>query len=295
MKKNPALGRTVLLATTLIWGTSFVIMKNTLDSVSTLYILAIRFTIAAILMSAFALKFVGIEQLKKIDKGYLIGGGLMGITLFVSYIFQTYGLVYTTPGKNAFLTSSYCILTPFELWIINRRKPAVRNFIAAAVCLVGIGFISLDNDLSFNIGDLLTLISGVFFALQIIAIENYAGGKNAATITAIQFIVFAIAAWIAALIFEPFPKNVPTGALLSLLYLGVMCTAVCFFLQTFGQQHTPPAQAAILMTFESVFGTIFSVLFYHEKMTVKLILGFALMFAAVILSEVDFKELRRKK
>ena len=99
-----------------------------------------------------------LPRIKKIDKQYIKGGALMGICLASAYIVQTYGLVYTTPGKNAFLTATYCILVPFLYWAIAHKKPDRYNVIAAFVCLVGMGFVCLNDDLSVNIGDILLLL-----------------------------------------------------------------------------------------------------------------------------------------
>ena len=106
MKNNKAnIGRACLIGTTLIWGSSFVILKSALDSITPMWVLAIRFVGAALMMLIACL-----PRLKKIDRGYIKGGMLMGTCLALAYIVQTYGLVYTTPGKNAFLTATYCIL-----------------------------------------------------------------------------------------------------------------------------------------------------------------------------------------
>ena len=166
-KKLQILGRGALLLSTLIWGTSFFILKNTLDYVPTLYVLAFRFCGAAVLLFLFS-----IRELKKIDKGYLIAGLFMGLTLLAAYIVQTYGLALTTPGKNAFLTSSYCVIAPLLGWALYKKRPDRYNVAASIVCIIGIGFICLERDLSVNTGDLLTLCCGVFFAMQILVIEN---------------------------------------------------------------------------------------------------------------------------
>ena len=289
-QKNPALGRLALIATTFIWGTSFVIQKNTLDNISTLYLLAFRFTAAAVLLFLF-----GIKSVKKIDREYLKGGAIMGIALAVAYIVQTYGLVYTTPGKNAFLTSSYCIITPFLYWIYKRRRPGKHNFIAAFLCIIGVGLISIDGELSINLGDGLTIICGLFYAIHILVTEKYAEGKNPALLTAIQFAVGAVILWVLAIVFEPAPTNIPQSAWVSIAYLSVMCSAICFLLQTYGQMNTPASQAAILLTLESVFGTVISIIFYHEKMSYRLALGFAVMFVAVLISETKLEFLKPKK
>ena len=109
-----------------------------------------------------------LPRLKKIDRGYIKGGMLMGTCLALAYIVQTYGLVYTTPGKNAFLTATYCILVPFLYWAIAHKKPDRYNILAAVVCLIGMGFVCLNNDLSVNIGDMLTICCGLFYGLHII-------------------------------------------------------------------------------------------------------------------------------
>ena len=284
------LGRLALFGTAFIWGTSFVILKTTLDSVGTLWVLAIRFTISTLLLGLFAVK-----KLRKVDRRCLKGGVMMGLCLALAYIVQTYGLVYTTPGKNAFLTATYCVLVPFMAWGVYKRKPDASNIIAAFLCITGIGFVSLSGaGTGVNIGDMLTLICGIFYGLQIIIMEQYAADSDALSITVIQFGTAALLCWAGALLFEAPPVNVPGSAWLSIAYLSVMCTAVCFFLQAWGMQYTPSSTSAVIMTFESVFGTLLSVLFYHEPMTVKLLLGFALIFAAVLISETKLRLFQKK-
>lgn len=287
-KKNPTLGRLALLVTTLIWGTSFVVQKNTLDDISTLHLLAIRFSIAAVLMFIIAAK-----DIKKIDRSYIKGGVLMGIALACAYIVQTYGLVYTTPGKNAFLTASYVVMTPFLYWAYKKRRPGKHNLAAAFLCLIGVGLISLNGSMNINIGDILTIICGVFYAIHIIIIDEQAEGKSIALLTAIQFAVAAVLTWIPALIFEPAIENIPSGAVFSILFLGIVCTGICFLLQTYGQKNTPVSQAAILLTLESVFGTVASIIFYKEPMSIRLVLGFAAMFIAVLISETKLSFLKK--
>ena len=277
------------MATTMIWGTSFVVQKNTLDSISTLYLLSIRFTVAAVF-----LLLLGIKNIKQINKEYIKGGVIMGVLLSAAYIVQTYGLVYTTPGKNAFLTASYCVITPFLFWIFKRQRPDKYNFIAAALCILGVGLISVDSNLSINKGDALTLMCGVFYAFHIMAIDRHAEGKNPALLTAVQFGTAAVITWTLALVFEPFPTEVPSSAMFSLGYLSIVCTGVCYLLQTFGQKNTPATQASILLTLEAVFGTLVSVVFYHEKMDMRLVTGFVIMFISVLISETKLSFLKRR-
>lgn len=285
------LGRLAIFATTIIWGTSFVILKNTLDSIGTMWVLAIRFTVSAVLLALAANR-----KLKAMDKGVIRGSVLMGVCLAAAYIVQTYGLKYTTPGKNAFLTATYCVLVPFMAWGIYKRKPTAANIVAALMCITGIGFVSL-GDLSggVNIGDMLTLCCGIFYGLQIIMMEQYADKCDALSISTVQFAAAAVVCWVGALLFEAAPRAVPMGAWLNIAYLSVMCTAVCFFLQAWGMKYTPSSTTSVIMTLESVFGTLISILFYHEQMTLKLVLGFALIFFSVLISETGGSFLKKKR
>lgn len=284
------LGRLALFGTAFIWGTSFVILKTTLDSIGALWVLAIRFTVSTLLLGLFAGK-----KLKKMDRRSFKGSVGMGLCLAVAYIVQTYGLMYTTPGKNAFLTATYCVLVPFMAWGVYKRKPDVSNIAAAFLCITGIGFVSLSGaGTGVNTGDILTLVCGVFYALQIIMMEQYVSDSDALSVSVIQFGTAALLCWAGALLFEAPPLSVPGSAWLSIGYLSVMCTAVCFFLQAWGMQYTPSSTSAVIMTLESVFGTLISVVFYNEPMTGKLLLGFALIFAAVLISETKPRLFQRK-
>lgn len=284
------LGRLALFGTAFIWGTSFVILKTTLDSIGALWVLAIRFTVSTLLLGLFAGK-----KLKKMDRRSFKGSVGMGLCLAVAYIVQTYGLMYTTPGKNAFLTATYCVLVPFMAWGVYKRKPDVSNIAAAFLCITGIGFVSLSGaGTGVNTGDVLTLVCGVFYALQIIMMEQYVSDSDALSVSVIQFGTAALLCWAGALLFEAPPLSVPGSAWLSIGYLSVMCTAVCFFLQAWGMQYTPSSTSAVIMTLESVFGTLISVVFYNEPMTGKLLLGFALIFAAVLISETKPRLFQRK-
>lgn len=291
MNNNKAnLGRTCLILTTLIWGSSFVILKSALDSITPLWVLAIRFSGAAILMLIACL-----PKLKKLDKRYVTGGCLMGLCLAAAYILQTYGLVYTTPGKNAFLTTTYCILVPFLYWIISGKRPDKYNIIAALVCLVGVGFVCLGNDLSINIGDMLTILCGLFYGLHIIVTSRTAENRDPVLITMLQFATAAVVCFIGAVLFEPAPHDIGSGTWLSIAYMTFICTGLCYILQTVGQKYTPPSQTAVILTLESVFGSAISVILGVESLTFNIALGFFLIFIAIITSETKLDFLNKKR
>lgn len=287
---HPFAGQAALFGTALLWGTSFVILKNTLDSIGVLWVLAIRFTLATLLLMLFAGK-----RLLHLRSRQLRGGVLLGISLAAAYIFQTYGLKLTTPGKNAFLTAVYCVLVPFLAWGVYHRRPGLQHVLAAVLCLAGIGFVSLSGGESgVNPGDLLTLICGIFYALQIVIVEQYGGEDgDALCLSAIQFGTAALICWAGALPLEPVPVGVPLEAWLNIAYMGFVCTGLCFFLEAWGMKYTPSSTAAVILTLESVFGTLTSILFYHEHVTPKLLIGFALIFVSVLLAETGLG-LKRK-
>lgn len=290
MKDNKALiGRSALIATTLIWGTSFVVFKSALEDITPLWVLAIRFGGAALIMLLAA-----IPKLKELDKNYIKGGAIMGLCLAAAYTLQTYGLVYTTPGKNAFLTATYCILVPFLCWLLFKKKPDRYNVSAAVICLVGMGFVCLNDDLSVNLGDMLTVSCGLFFGLHIIATSHYVECRNVLLLTMLQFAVAGALCLVFAMLFEPRPANIPGSSWVSIAYLTVVCTGVCFFLQTVGQKYTPPSALAVIMTLESVFGTALSIIMGQENITVKIAFGFCLIFVAIFISETKLEFLRKK-
>ncbi len=289
-RKNCVLGRGALILCTLIWGASFVVMKNTLDAVPAFYIIAIRFTGAALLML-----LIGYKDIKKLNWEYVKGGATMGSFLFVAYAFQTMGLVHTTPGKNAFLTTTYCVIVPFMYWVIAKKRPDKFNIIAAMICLAGVGFVSLNKDLTINIGDILTICCGIFFAAHIVSTNKHVHGKSIPMLIMIQFATAGILGWLVAPFTAEFPRELSITTIWSLVYLCVMGSAACFVLQTFGQKYTPPSSAALIMTLESVFGAIVSVAFFGEAFSVQIVVGFALIFVAVFISESKLSFLKPRK
>jgi len=190
------------------------------------------------------------------------------------------------------------MIVPFLSWIVDRVRPDAYNFIAAAVCIAGIGLVSLGSGLSVEKGDVLTLVGGFFFAAHMVAVARFGRDKDPAIFTAVQFAAAAVPAWIVWAVFESrgtdFAILVSPGAVFDLVYLIVGATAACMLLQNIGQKYTDPSSAALILTLESVFGVIFSVIFYHERLTPRLAAGFSLIFIAVVISETKLGFLRRR-
>ena len=284
------LAKPMLFAAALIWGTSFFIMKNALDALPVFFLLAARFTAGAVLLSLIFWK-----KWKDFTPDYLWRGAVVGGCLFLAYAIQTFGLSMTTPSKNAFLTAVYCVLVPFMTWAVVKKKPDRWNILAAVLCVAGVGLVSLTDDLSVNLGDLLTLLCAFFFAAHIVSVEKLAAGKDIYLITIFQFTFAALYAWVFGFATQTFPAQAFTRpeVLLPLLYLCVMATTVALLFQNVGQIYSDPASAAVILSLESVFGVISSVIFYGDPVTGRLIAGFVLIFVAVICSETKFSFLRK--
>ncbi len=286
------LAKPMLFAAAIIWGTSFFIMKNTLDVMPVFMLLAIRFTGGACLMALVCWK-----KWRDFSWDYLWRGAVIGAFLFLAYLIQTFGLERTTPSKNAFLTAVYCVLVPFLYWAVMKRRPDRYNIIAAVLCVTGVGLVSLNGDLTIASGDLLTLIAAGFYAAHIIAVEKTSQGRDIYLLTMLQFAFAAVYAWIGGLSFETFPAQAlqDPSVFLPLAYLCVMPTTVALLFQNVGQIWSDPASASVILSLESVFGVLFSVLFYHDVVTPVMLAGFGVIFVAVLCSETKFSFLHKTK
>lgn len=292
-KTMKILAKPMLFAAAIIWGTSFFIMKNALDVMPVFLLLAFRFTAGAALLA-----LVSWNRWKKFTPDYLWRGGVMGGFLFLAYSVQTFGLNLTTPSKNAFLTAVYCVIVPFLTWAVVKRRPDRYNIAAALLCVTGVGLVSLDGQMSVNAGDLLTLVCAVFYASHIVAVAKVSPGKDITLLTVFQFAFAALFAWIGGLCTETFPPVealMAPGVLLPMVYLCVMATTVALLFQNVGQVWSDPASAAVILSLESVFGVLSSVIFYGDPVNGRLLAGFGLIFVAVVCSETKFSFLHKRE
>jgi len=282
-----------LIFTTLIWGFAFVIVKNSLDYVPPIYMLAFRFTIAALV-----LPFIFLKKIKKIDLKYILNGSLLGFFLFAAYAFQTIGCQYTTAGKNAFITTIYVILVPFFNWIFTKKRPDLYAVAAAVLGITGIGLLSLQGDLSVNKGDLLTLVCGFCYAVHIVFIARFTEHQDPVILTIIQLASAAVFSWIFAPLYDgafPLAALQNPSVVFSMLYLGLMSTMAAFLFQTVCQKYVPPSTAALLLSLEAVFGVFFAWILLKEYLTIRMAFGCILIFTAVVLAETHFDFLKRRK
>lgn len=286
------MAKPMLFGAALIWGSSFFMVKETVGTLPSLWLLTFRFVGGAALLG-----IAGWKQWKDFTLDYLWRGAVIGAFLWGAYTIQIFGLELTTPSNNAFLTAAYCVLVPFFYWFTMGQRPDRYNLLAAVLCVTGVALVSLSGEFTVAIGDLLTLMGAVLFAAHIVAVAKVSPGKNIYLLTVFQFAFAALFDGVCALLFQPFPKDfVLTGTLAwTLFYLTVFCTAVALLFQNVGQVWSDPASAAIILSLESVFGVLFSVFLYGDPVTPRLLLGFSLIFVAVVCSETKFSFLHQKK
>lgn len=283
------LAKPLIVIATLIWGSTFFILKDTLDDVDLMFLLAFRFSLAAAILA-----LVFWKRWRVMDLRYLWQGGAMGALLFAAYAVQNYGLMDTTPGKNAFFTAVYCVIVPFLYWAVDRLRPSRWNVLAALLCVAGIGFVSWDGGLALTTGDLLTLLSGFIYACHIVAVSKFSQGRDIFILTILQFAATALCCWVGTLFTHGVPtEGLPQRAWWVLLYLAIAATTLALLFQNVGQKYTDPSSSALLLSLEAPFGVAFSVLFGSESPAPLMYLGFFLIFLAVVCSETQFKFLRR--
>jgi len=277
----------MLVVAALMWGGSFVVLKDTLDVLSPAWLMGIRFVLSGVVMTL----ALGRRLCDHVDRGHVGAAIALGVSGGLGYLVQNLGLVDTTPGHNAFLTATYCVMVPFLHWAVARVRPTLANVAAAVVAVTGIGVLSLGGSEPFTLrwGDWMTIFGAFWFAVQIEVMVAVAPGHDILSLTAIEFFVMGLTCLAYAVLFEPAPvlqTFARPNLWMALAYLVLLSSCVCTVFQNVGQAHVPPAQASLLLSLESVFGVAFSVLLYGEELTLQLALGFGLVFGAVLLSEL---------
>ena len=275
-----------LLLIGILWGMGFVTVKIGLNAgMNTFYLMWLRFLGSFVLLSILFRK-----KIKKVSKDDLKAGVILGIIQYFGYVFQTYGAANTTVGKNAFFTAINVIIVPYIFWILNKKRPDIFSFSASIICLIGVGIMSLDSNLNFthlNKGDVMTIISAFFFALQV-AYTGYFGRKvHPMNLVLLQMLVggllFAGTQFATSGLREVIPLRGET--LMAIIYAVVFSTAIPMLLQIYCQRLTTPTKASILMSTESMFAPIFAFFVLGEMMTLRVALGAVFILFSVVVSE----------
>lgn len=281
MKKT--LGVIGLVIVTIIWGGGFVASDIALNELSPFEIMSYRFLIASILMGIFAWK-----NLKTISKDEIIYGSILGVALFSGFALQIIGLKYTTPSNNAFLTATNVVMVPFIAYIIGRKKLNKADITGSFTALIGVGVLSLQSNFSLGTGDILTLFCALGFAFQIYLTGIFGKKIRPSILNFLQMFTAFCLSVIGLLFSGSINLSLSTQGISAIIYLGVVSTAICYFLQTAAQKHVDETKSAIILSMEAVFGTLFSIILLGEKPTLKMVIGGIMILSAVLMSELQF-------
>ena len=275
------IGDGMLLITAIVWGSGFVVTAIALEYLSAYQVMAGRFILAAIILSLlFGKKF------KTFTKSVIWKGAILGTILYIGFALQTVGLEYTTPSKNAFLTAVNVVIVPLIAYLVYKRKVDRYETIGSIITLIGIGFLSLQGSMTISIGDALSLACAVAFAFDIFYTNHFVKKEDALSLTIVQFITASFIAVIAVLIQGDIPTTFEKEALYSIIYLAVFSTTIAYVFQNIAFQYTTATKGAIILSLESFFGMLLSVLFLHEVLTGRMIIGAALIMIAILITEL---------
>jgi drug/metabolite transporter (DMT)-like permease len=276
-----------LVLCTLIWGVTFVIVKDALADISVLAFLAVRFALAAVLM---ALMFRG--SIARLDRRGVWAGMQIGLCMFGGFLFQTAGLRRTTPSKAAFITGSSVVLVPFLLAAFRQRRIGAWTWVAVTIAFAGLYFLTVPRQgfSGLDRGDPLVFVCAILFALQIILISRYVerysvGGLSFLQVAATAALSIVLLPLAARTGWEPLRIVWNGNVVFAVLVTAIGATAIATPLQTWGQKHTSASHAAIFFSLEPVFAAITSLVLGRERLGARGFTGAALVFAGILMAE----------
>lgn len=271
----------MLIAITVVWGLTFALVKKSLDEVGPFMFMAWRFGIAALLMGA-----IGAGRLRRIDRRLLGAGVLLGVLLYASYSFQTFGLKYTTAGNAGFITGLFIVFTPILAAVFLKHRPDRKSIAAVVVALIGLAVLSLQPSLGTNFGDALVLVCAFSYSVHIILLDGYAKRNDLILLTFVQMAVVAVCMTGSAAIFEGLSVPSTGFVWMSIVICAVLASDVAFYVQAYAQRILTPVRTSMVLIMEPVFSVIFGMLLLGETLTWRSWLGCALIFAGMLITEI---------
>ncbi len=269
-----------LLATTLIWGGTFAVVKIGMRDVSPLLLIAIRF----LLGGGLTILLFG-RRLFPIPGHALLKGSILAAFLFLGFVTQNIGLTITTASKSAFITGMMVVFVPLLQVVIERRPPRPGNVVGVAIVTLGLWFLTSPAGESFNSGDALTMLCSVLFAVYIVYLDVVSKEMTTEQLVVIQMVATGVMALVATALFET-PRLVPTTqAIASLVYLTLLATVLTTYVQTRFQKETTPTRAVVIFSIEPVIATVIAYVLLGETLGPLGVLGGALIIAGVLVSE----------
>ncbi len=267
-----------LLIVAILWGSAFAAQRVAAQLQSVYFFNAARFLLAALLLLPFAFQ-------SAISGRQGLWMTLAGGILFLASALQQAGLVTTTAGNAGFITAMYVVLVPFVLWIGWGERPALFATLAVILASVGAYLLSTQGRFRLQSGDLLEAVAALFWAMHVVVVGKYASRFNPISFSAGQLLVGGLPNLVASLVGEQPSLLLPTPLAISIAYTAVASLALGYTLQIWGQRHTPPTDAAIILSLESVFAVIAGWLLLYEGLSPIQVLGCLLILTAVFLSQ----------
>jgi len=276
----------LLLLISVIWGSSFALVKNVLEYIPSFAYISLRFIIASIVLVIMFRKRLG-----SITRKTVLCGFILSLMLFGGVALQIVGLNYTTASNSAFITGLSVVMVPVISVYALKKKPGLNSIIGVIMAFAGLFFLSGGLSFTFNIGDFLTLLCAICFALQMIFLDKFTGEQDPMLLSILQisFIaVFSTGIWV-GFEFKPFTINM--ALIVALIITAVFGSALAYSIQAVAQKYTTPTHAALILTAEPVFGAIFALIIPDaqgnvEILTIKKVVGCALILLGMLISEV---------
>jgi drug/metabolite transporter (DMT)-like permease len=285
MKKTPLIAAPALISVAIIWGAAFVLMKPAIEKQPIFDFLATRFTIAVVIMILIR------PSVLKLIRGDIIKFGFpLGAILGAGYITQTIALQETTAAITGFLTGLYVVLTPIFAWLAFRQKIARKVWLAVALATAGLALISITG-VAIELGQIWGILCAILFAVHIVGLGAWSPGRDAYALTVVQLAAAGVVCWIGALA-DGYQAPPSDDVWFAVLFTAVLATALAFFVQTWAQSIMDASRVAIILTSEVVFAAAISVAVGQEVLTLKTLLGGALMMAAMLLVEWPSRKTR---
>ena len=288
-------GEAALLFNTLIWGGTFALIKNALTDISPMLFLGLRFSIASLIFFPFVYKY-----LRKVDKKTLIAGSILGIFYFSGFAAQTIGLNLTSATKSGFITGTFVIFIPILQLIIEKRKPKWFNVVGVMFVLLGLILLSSNQSdalsflqqigSDFNLGDLLTLTCALLFAFQVVYVDVFTKKYDYLPMVFVQLLITGLGGFLlSGLFFATGLENIKftfnDNVIISILYTAIFASIIATVIQLKYQKTVSPTKAGIIFSIEPIFAAVFAYFLLSEKISNFGLLGSALIFIGLIVSE----------
>lgn len=286
-----------LMLTAIIWGTAFVAQREGMSSVGPFMFSALRMYLGTLTLlpiiyvtGAWNARSGNMPQIsegvKLANRKTLMQGGLWcGVIIFFAANFQQVGLVSTSAGKTAFITTLYILLVPL-IGIFLKHKLNRNIWIGVFIGTLGLYFLCITESFSIAFGDLVVLIGAFFWAFHILCMDYYAPKVMVTKLIAIQFFISGTLSLIVSLFSEPLVAAEIMAAMPTIVYTGIMSSGLAFTFQGLGQKDANPTTASIILSTEALFGAVAGYLFLQEIFTQREFIGCVLMFAAVIIAQL---------